>query len=80
MYYRYAITYIDELDYETRVRHGIVCANSYTEVIDYLRDYYTEDEDGIEKITLENLGDYGRVLDLPEGIVDAFANALYQED
>ena len=80
MYYRYTINYIDELDYETTIRSGIVCANSYTEAIDYLRDYYVKDEDGIEKVTLENLGDYGMVLDLPENTIDAVVNALQRED
>lgn len=67
MYYYYKINYWD-YDCNLEVSQGIVYGESYEDVVASIRTYYAPDDSNIENLYLENLGDLGAIMELPEDL------------
>lgn len=67
MYYYYKLTYWD-YDCNLEVSQGIVYGESYEDVVASIKIYYAPDDSNIENLYLENLGDLGAIMELPEDL------------
>lgn len=68
MFYRYSIKYYDSDSLNLETSSGIVCANSYSEAVSRILQYYGEHE--TEELTVKFIYDF-TVLKMPEGILDS---------